>query len=50
MENHHDTLTGNAPPSVLTRLGEQALAFVQSRTAEHWIMFLAGLVVGLILG
>jgi hypothetical protein len=36
--------------SALERLGERIQEFLASRTADHWIMFLAGLVVGLILG
>ena len=42
--DHHDRPTGWG------RLGEKAWSFVQTRTAEHWVMFLAGIVVGLILG
>lgn len=32
------------------RFGEQLLAYLRSRTADHWLMFLGGLVIGLILG
>jgi hypothetical protein len=32
------------------RSAEQVLSYLRSRTADHWIMFLAGLVVGLIIG
>jgi hypothetical protein len=37
-------------PGAWGRFAEQALVYLQTRTAEHWIMFLAGVVVGLILG
>ena len=37
-------------PTAWSRLGEKGLSFLQTRTAEHWVMFLAGIVVGLILG
>jgi hypothetical protein len=33
-----------------TRLMDRFIAYVGSRSGEHWIMFVAGLVVGLILG
>lgn len=32
------------------RLMDRFIAYVSSRKGEHWIMFVAGLVVGLILG
>jgi hypothetical protein len=32
------------------RSAEQVLSYLRSRTADHWIMFLAGLVLGLIVG
>ena len=41
---HRDRLSG------AQRLGEAALAWVKSRKAEHWIMFLAGLALGAMLG
>ena len=49
---HHtsDSFPRNDHSSLLGRLGEQALAYLQTRTAEHWIMFLAGIIIGLILG
>ena len=31
-------------------LGGRLRAFLRSRSAEEWIMFLAGLVIGLVLG
>jgi hypothetical protein len=35
---------------VFERTAEQVLSYLRRRTADHWIMFLAGLVVGLIIG
>ncbi len=32
------------------RLAEHALAWLRSRTADHWLMFAAGAVLGLIVG
>jgi len=32
------------------RFAEQLLDYLRSRTVDHWLMFLGGLVVGLILG
>jgi len=32
------------------RLAGAALAYLQSRSSEHWLMFLAGLMIGLFLG
>ena len=32
------------------RLADQTMTYLRSRTADHWLMFLAGLVVGLIAG
>jgi hypothetical protein len=32
------------------RLASGALGYLRSRSSEHWLMFLAGLMVGLILG
>jgi hypothetical protein len=49
----HDSMRGYGAPSgrsAFERLGEQALGYLRSRTADHWLMFLAGLVVGLIVG
>jgi hypothetical protein len=36
-------------PRPFERFGEQLLDYLRSRTVEHWLMFLAGLVVGLVL-
>ncbi len=30
--------------------GERLFAYLRSRTADHWIMFAAGLVLGVVLG
>ena len=32
------------------RAGGRVLEFLRSRSADHWIMFLAGVVVGMIVG
>jgi hypothetical protein len=32
------------------RVGERILDFLRSRTADHWLMFVAGIVVGMIVG
>ena len=32
------------------RLASNALEYLRSRTSEHWLMFLAGLMIGLFLG
>jgi hypothetical protein len=32
------------------RAGSRVLDFLRSRSADHWIMFLAGIVVGMIVG
>lgn len=34
----------------MQRLGENLVAYLRSRTAEHWIMFAAGLALGVLLG
>ena len=36
--------------SAFERVGEQALAWLRTRTADHWLMFVAGLVLGLLIG
>jgi hypothetical protein len=41
---HRDHRTG------FERLAGAGLAYLQSRSSEHWLMFLAGLVIGLFLG
>jgi len=32
------------------RTVEQALSWLRARTADHWLMFVAGLAIGLIIG
>jgi hypothetical protein len=32
------------------RLASDALAYLRSRTSEHWLIFLAGVLIGLFLG
>lgn len=32
------------------RVGGRILDFLRSRSADHWIMFLAGIVIGMIVG
>lgn len=34
----------------LPRMGEAFVAYLRSRRAEHWVMFAAGLVLGVLLG
>ena len=40
---HHDR-------SGFERLASSALEYLRSRSSEHWLMFLAGLMIGLFLG
>jgi hypothetical protein len=46
----HDSMRGydDRNRSAFERIAEQALGYLRSRTADHWLMFLAGLVIGLI--
>jgi hypothetical protein len=48
---HHSThdYGSNGSRSGFERIAEQGLAYLRSRTADHWLMFLAGLVIGLII-
>jgi hypothetical protein len=32
------------------RAGTRLMDFLRSRTADHWLMFLAGIVIGMIVG
>ena len=41
---HRDYRTG------FERLAGRALAYLRSRSSEHWLMFCAGLAIGLLLG
>jgi hypothetical protein len=38
------------PADGFERAGSRVLEFLRSRTADQWIMFLAGVVVGMIVG
>jgi hypothetical protein len=49
----HESMRGHGGPDQrngFERLGEQALGYLRSRSVDHWLMFLAGLVIGLIVG
>jgi hypothetical protein len=41
---------GSTRPGGFERIAEQALDYLRSRTVDHWLMFAAGLVIGLIVG
>jgi hypothetical protein len=41
---------GREARTAFERAAEQVLAYLRGRTADHWLMFLAGLVIGLIIG
>ncbi|HSA82365.1 MAG TPA: hypothetical protein VLE23_16225 [Geminicoccaceae bacterium] len=48
----HDSMRGYGDRngrSAFERVTGQALSYLRSRTADHWLMFLAGLVIGLII-
>jgi hypothetical protein len=48
----HDSMRGYGDRNGRTtfeRVAERALSYLRSRTADHWLMFLAGLVIGLII-
>ena len=49
---HHSTHDyGNrGSRTTFERISEQALAYLRSRTADHWLMFAAGVVLGLMVG
>lgn len=38
------------PREGIERLGNTVVEFLRNRTADQWLMFLAGIVVGMILG
>ncbi len=46
------TMDNDAPyrRSGFERVFDRLTAYLRSRTGDHWIMFVAGLVIGLILG
>ncbi len=41
---------GSGRTDRMHRLGENLVAYIRSRTADHWIMFAAGLALGVLLG
>jgi hypothetical protein len=46
----HDSMRGyggRRDRTAFERITEQAMAYLRSRTADHWLMFAAGLVVGM---
>ena len=45
---HDDGSRGSR--TAFERMTAQALAYLRSRTADHWLMFAAGLVLGLMVG
>lgn len=49
--NEGDGIMGDrGERSALERMGERIRDYLGSRSADHWIMFLAGVIIGLILG
>jgi hypothetical protein len=36
--------------SAFERIADQALTYLRTRTADHWLMFVAGVVLGLLIG
>ena len=40
----------NGRSDVFERAGERILEFLRSRTADHWLMFVAGILVGMLVG
>lgn len=49
--HEHDPVYGHRTGrSGLERGAEQAIAYLRGRSADHWLMFVAGIVIGLILG
>ena len=41
---------GHERPGTVQRLAEAFLAYLKSRTMDHWIMFFAGLALGALIG
>ncbi|MCC2662775.1 MAG: hypothetical protein K0R41_1745 [Geminicoccaceae bacterium] len=41
---------GRSDRTGFERVSERAMDYLRSRTADHWLMFAAGLVVGMIVG
>ena len=48
---HASEIDGEPAPRMnLQRLGDRLVAFIASRKPDHWVMFAAGLMLGLLLG
>lgn len=50
MSRYEYEQAGSDHQGTVQRLAEAAVAYLRSRKAEHWIMFLAGLGLGAVLG
>ena len=50
MDDRTDLYSRHRDRSGFERLASNALEYLRSRTSEHWLMFLAGLMIGLFLG
>jgi len=50
MHEHDRPYGHDSGRSGLERGAEQAIAYLKSRTADHWLMLVAGIIIGLILG
>ena len=50
MDDRTDLYGRHRNRSGFERLASNALEYLRSRTSEHWLMFLAGLMIGLFLG
>jgi hypothetical protein len=48
--SHYGYETGRESPNKVQRLAEAFLAYLRSRTMDHWIMFFAGLALGALIG
>jgi hypothetical protein len=46
----HDTMGMYDQRSTFERSAERFLGYLRSRTADHWLMFAAGAVLGLMVG
>jgi hypothetical protein len=49
-EFDRDSYRRSGPSDGLERGGAWALEFLRNRTADQWLMFLAGIVIGMIIG
>jgi hypothetical protein len=50
MDDRTDLYGRHRDRSGFERLASNALEYLRSRNSEHWLMFLAGLMIGLFLG